>query len=198
MIGLKKIVIIIMIVVTIQTGITGCGMTKSPEALTERDVPSCSAPPSDFQNNAIAELDISSPPIVAPIAAPLSDEDKMLLETYKFLQSYEGNRMQGAAYKFVRAYYLADIDAIKSMLVNPNDTELLSLLPDEKGTMDDVTWFVLKVYSHGYNKENGGETEYAHIQVEVKDMQGIAFFYFDIRMVYIDDDWKVVDLDFEM
>ncbi len=120
----------------------------------------------------------------------LTEAEKELLDRYTFLVSFEGNQYQGAAYEFYRAYFLADIETAKSLMANPDDTDLLSGFPEERKSLDDISWLVLKVNNFIPSGENTGQV---NAQYEIREAQKDSFDYLGIDMDCISGEWKVTN-----
>ena len=87
-------------------------------------------------------------------------------------------------------HMLADIETAKGLLANPDDSELLSDFPEERKSLDDVNWLILKVSKYISSGENTGQV---NAQYEIREAQSDSLDYLGIDMDYINGEWKVTN-----
>jgi len=150
----------------------------------------CSSPTVEQASDDPTQSPVSNQPAVTNPETTLTEAEKEALATYTFLRSFEGNKYQGTAYQFYRAYMLADIETAKGLLANPDDSELLSDFPEESNSLDDVNWLVLKVNEYIPSGENTGQV---NAQYEIMEAQSDSVDYLGIDMDYINGEWKVIN-----
>jgi MoxR-like ATPase len=75
-------------------------------------------------------------------------------------------------------------------MANPDDTDLLSGFPEERKSLDDISWLVLKVNKFIPSAENTGQV---NAQYEIREAQKDSFDYLGIDMDYISGEWKVTN-----
>jgi hypothetical protein len=116
-----------------------------------------------------------------------TEEEEEALQNYKFTRTFEGNKSRAVAYEFFRAYIQSDIEETKRLMVNPDDTDFISnFIGEERGTMDDVVWLVLKLIN------NDPLSEIVSITFEFAILPDPVLRYFCVALTLIDDEWKVV------
>ena len=150
----------------------------------------CSSPATEQVSDDPTQPPMSNQFDVTNAETTLTESEKETLATYTFLRSFEGNKYQGTAYQFYRAYMLADIETAKGLLANPDDSELLSDFPEERKSLNDVNWLVLKVSKYISSGENTGQV---NAQYEIREAQNDTLDYLGIDMDYINGEWKVTN-----
>ncbi|MCL1917888.1 MAG: hypothetical protein FWG14_06175 [Peptococcaceae bacterium] len=170
----------IILIIAILTGIVANGILINPGGATEIE-----------SSRADGQQSIQGFP-------QLSEKER--LDIGEFINSssyrYSSHNYRPTVYQFFKAYFTGDTDKVKWHLANPNDDDLNSL-PTEKRSFDDVTVFVIKIYSHRYYENDGGKIEEVRALIEYGDVREDHLCYLDtiminadIDLINTDDEWK--------
>ena len=190
---IKYLIVTILIILFLFSSI-GCADTKYRDTSGEQEIFSDLNTTIEPPVSGASETEYETPSPQASIAPVdlLDEEGKRKLETFEFMESFDGWTCLIESYRFFKAYIYADFDTAACLLENPNDDGGWFPQPQEKRSFDDVTFVVTKGYE--YAIQEGYEVfaliyEFGLMPNESGTVLGNRYLY--ITMIKIDEEWMV-------
>ena len=141
----------------------------------------------------MAEIALPIPEEITPTPIPLSESD----EWYELFMSDRYWQLHQTAYRFIRAYYYADMDAAKRLAADAALDRWLSWFPTEWKSLDNLSgYFVYVNRGRGtikYYEKNGEQFRIIPLHMHISDVKDERTYLIHLDLIYINGNWKITD-----